>query len=454
MFLATQGRFFSPFRLALLACAAALGLSSTPAFAIPSFARQTGMPCSTCHTVFPSLTTFGRQFKMRGYTMGDALAKNDFPYNLPLAMGVQVGNTSISDPDKGADPEDFEQADKTIVQQLALYYGGRVAGKVGAFAQYNWDGIEKTWGAEMVDIRYADTATVKDKELIWGVTMTNSPAMQDPWNTNPMWSFPHLENAGIMPMVTPLMDMKLANQVGGVGLYGFYDGQFYAEVGFYHNGKRGIFRPLNWGDELETAVKGNAPHLRLAWEKDWGSSSFEIGMHAIRADIYPDAENPTGPADRFTDLMLDSQYEHDSGNYMYSLHGYYIDEKRDWQASFPMGMASNSSDKLKLLNLSAHYWYKRKIGGGIGYFDYSGDTDVGMYAMPMASAMGNATGSPDSQGWIIEANYLPLKNRENLKLGLRYTAFSKFNGASNNYNGAGRDASDNNSVFAYIWMLY
>src|SRR5271168_3657065 len=33
-----------------------------PAQALPSFARQTGQPCGTCHTSFPSLTPFGRRF--------------------------------------------------------------------------------------------------------------------------------------------------------------------------------------------------------------------------------------------------------------------------------------------------------------------------------------------------------------------------------------------------------
>src|SRR5580704_851974 len=41
-----------------------------PAKALPSFARQTGQPCGTCHTDFPALTPFGRRFKLLGYTVG------------------------------------------------------------------------------------------------------------------------------------------------------------------------------------------------------------------------------------------------------------------------------------------------------------------------------------------------------------------------------------------------
>ena len=29
-------------------------------FAIPSFARQTNLPCSSCHTMFPELNAVGR----------------------------------------------------------------------------------------------------------------------------------------------------------------------------------------------------------------------------------------------------------------------------------------------------------------------------------------------------------------------------------------------------------
>src|SRR5665647_1322792 len=36
---------------------------------VPSFSRQTGLACSTCHYQFPQLTPFGRLFKLNGYTL-------------------------------------------------------------------------------------------------------------------------------------------------------------------------------------------------------------------------------------------------------------------------------------------------------------------------------------------------------------------------------------------------
>ena len=67
------------------AVAALLLLSMLPAHAVPSFGRQMGMECSGCHTVFPELNSFGRQFKLRGFTLGNALDDKKFPWNLPVS---------------------------------------------------------------------------------------------------------------------------------------------------------------------------------------------------------------------------------------------------------------------------------------------------------------------------------------------------------------------------------
>ncbi|HEY5238388.1 MAG TPA: hypothetical protein VIJ62_08425, partial [Rhizomicrobium sp.] len=48
-----------------------LALTCGNASAVPSFAQQTGMPCTACHVggFGPQLTPLGRQFKLDGYTM-------------------------------------------------------------------------------------------------------------------------------------------------------------------------------------------------------------------------------------------------------------------------------------------------------------------------------------------------------------------------------------------------
>src|SRR5450755_5016320 len=81
----------------------ALGLSASGAQAVPSFARQTGMACAACHTVYPELTPFGREFKLNGYVIDnlkqikgvtmerrETLSLNSLP---PLSVMLQVSYT-------------------------------------------------------------------------------------------------------------------------------------------------------------------------------------------------------------------------------------------------------------------------------------------------------------------------------------------------------------------------
>jgi len=79
--------FVTTFRKAVALAAAGAGLvalllSATSAHAVPSFARQTGLACEACHTVFPELTPFGRKFKLNGYLID----------NLPQVKGVTPDN--------------------------------------------------------------------------------------------------------------------------------------------------------------------------------------------------------------------------------------------------------------------------------------------------------------------------------------------------------------------------
>jgi hypothetical protein len=89
----------------LLRCALALLVITVTALprvasAVPSFARQTGMPCSQCHTLSfgPALTAYGRQFKLNGYTFGEG------EHPMPLAAMIQGGFswTDAAQPDAPA----------------------------------------------------------------------------------------------------------------------------------------------------------------------------------------------------------------------------------------------------------------------------------------------------------------------------------------------------------------
>ena len=104
-------------------------------------------------------------------------------------------------------------------------------------------------------------------------------------------------------------------------------------------------------------------------------------------------------------------------------------------------------DTLRTFKAKATYYHDRKYGGTLAYFSTTGSADSGLYG---TDSDGNAM-RPDSKGWIAELDYLPIQN---VRLMLQYTAYNKFNGASTNYDGNGRNASDNNTLFFNVWVAF
>jgi hypothetical protein len=73
-----------------------------------------------------------------------------------------------------------------------------------------------------------------------------------------------------------------------------------------------------------------------------------------------------------------------------------------------LGFASNDKNNLKTTKLTGEYYYQRRIGGSIGYFDITGSSDALLY--PVGPVTGSANNSPDSSGFMFEVNYLPWLN--------------------------------------------
>ena len=443
-----RGRNLSAVLFALLGW---LVVYAPAAHAVPSMARQTGYSCSRCHTVFPELTAYGREFKLGAFA-GSSQKWDESPLwkRIPVAALAQVARTETKTALPPEVAEDAAPRDReTIVQAAGFYYGGKFTDNSGALIQYNYDGIERKWGMEMFDARYGDETKLGGKELLWGVTMNNAPTVSDIYNSTPSWSFPHTDTAALMPAASTLVDMTLASQVGGVGLYGRWNGLIYAEADVYRTANTGFFRFMGLGDPTENVVEGTAPYWRIALQQDVAPHLFEVGLYGMQAKIRADREDASGGTNRFRDVAVDGSYHYVKDNHTFSAHATWIHESQDWNASFPAGMSSSANTVLKTFRADAHYFYRRQYGGGIQYFDTRGDANDLLYNTG-DPVMGSASGRPDTRGWTPELAWLPI---ENVKLAVRYTAYSKFNGGGDNYDGLGRNARDNNSIFFLVWVL-
>lgn len=369
---------------------------------------------------------------------------------IPVSAALQISQTSTSNTNAGgAMPEDFEWDRDPMLQTLAAYYGGKITQNSGALVQYNYDGAERRWAMEMLDIRYGNAFDVGEREVAYGLTLNNSPTVSDIYNSTPMWSFPHAgSTAPQMPAAT-VIDMTLASQVAGITAYALWNDLIYAEAGAYRTAARGAFRFVGAGEPTEIELTGTNPYWRLALQKEMGKHSFEVGTYGMRAHALADPSDRSAGSDRFEDYALDASYQLIDGTRIFSTHATWIHEKQRWAASFPLGLTSRESGSLTTFRVDAHFFVRRRWGGGIQYFVTSGTEDALRYDTGDV-VMGSSRASPDSEGWVAEANYLPA---DRIKIVLRYTAYQKFNGASTNYV-PGRDAADNNNVFVLGWILF
>ena len=110
---------------------------------------------------------------------------------------------------------------------------------------------------------------------------------------------------------------------------------------------------------------------------------------------------------------------------------------------------TNTRDKTNVFRTKASYVYEAKYGGSLAFFNQTGTTNSALY--DPTRVFGNISANPAIRGWTSEIFWTPLQY---LRIGLQYTLYSKYNGAAHNYDGAGRNASDNNSLFLYLWGAY
>ena len=106
---------------------------------------------------------------------------------------------------------------------------------------------------------------------------------------------------------------------------------------------------------------------------------------------------------------------------------------------------------MKTLRLKGTYYYQRKYGATLAYATTTGSADSVLYASGTPGTGFADNNRPDSSSWTLELDYLPIQN---VRLMMQYIAYTKFNGTSTNYDGFGRNASANNTLFLNLWIAY
>ncbi|WP_421737361.1 hypothetical protein [Caulobacter sp.] len=435
-----------------------LALQASPASALPSFSRQTGEECAACHVggYGPQLTTHGRMFKLEGYgatsSWSGVQAKNDYK----LAVMAVANYTHTAAAQSEAAPH-FKTNDNFALQEVSLFLAGKLAPGLGAFIQGTYSGIERKASLDNMDIRVAKEIKLGGKDAVIGASINNNPTVQDVWNSTPAWGYPYTspdlvpERAG-----SPLIAGGLGQQVLGATGYVWFDDRFYAEFGGYRSVSDNALKSLNLSQDV--VVDGTAPYWRVAYSRDHAGRSASIGLFGLDAKLRPD---PTESAtDHFTDIGVDATYQiRLPKKASASVNAAYIHEKRRFDASYAAGAAESRAGNIDSFTLDGSYYWDRRYGATVGLFRTTGSVDEGLFA-PEAD-IGSRTGRPDTSGYMLQADWTPFGQESswgapnvNLRLGVQYVGYSRFNGSHADYDGEGRNAKDNNTLSLFLWSAF
>lgn len=446
---ATRKVAFALGSLALL-CA---GMPS--AHAVPSFARQTGQDCAACHVgaYGPQLTPYGVKFKIGGYTDTDGKEGK-----LPLS-GMVVAAFTRTAKDQQDPPADHTHRNNNLaLEEASLFLAGRLSDKVGAFVQATYDGIEQRSSLDHADVRLAHTLELGGKETVLGLTVNNNPGVQDPFNTLPTWGFPYAGPAlgfGGGDAAT-LFNGGLEHRVLGAAAYAFVDNSLYAELGTYRSLSPAVQSRSGQGrDEDIGRLGGNTAYWRLAWLQDWKKQNLSLGLFGFNANIQPERLGGA-PTNKYRDLGVDASYQFlGTREHVGTLYTSFIRERQTRNDLVLNGGADKRTGTLNEFRINASYYYLQTWGLSVGRFATRGNRDASLYGE------GYANGSPNTSGSVLQADWTPWGKEDswgapwaNLRLGVQYTLFDKFNGARRNYDGNGRDAKDNDTLFLFAWTSF
>jgi hypothetical protein len=419
-------------------------------YAVPSFARQTGLSCNVCHSNPPQLTAFGRNFKLNGYVLADTNAADkvgntkdlSLSKYIPLSVMVLLSNTSFQTAQPGT-----QNNTAGFPQQLSIFLAGGYASHFGGLAQITYTHSDDHFGMDNTDLRYANQGKLGGKDWAYGITLNNNPTVEDVWNSTPAWGFPWISTqSGVSPLASPIIQGALGQDVAGVGAYSMWNNHLYADLSVYRSEHAGAATPVS-GSGQAYNISAVAPYWRAAWQQTWGGNYLEVGTYGIFVNSFPGAV--TGPEDRYVDPSFDFQFERPFGANLLDVHGTYIYEKSNLGATYLAQGATTAANHLDTFKLDSTYHWKNRFTATGAFFSTSGNNDPLLYAP--APLTGSNNGSPNTRGYTAQFAFWPVQN---IDLSLNYTGYSEFNGAGTNYDGANRNASDNNTLYVALWVNF
>ena len=175
-----------------------------------------------------------------------------------------------------------------------------------------------------------------------------------------------------------------------------------------------------------------------------------VGGYGMVAHLVPSGFE--GTQDRYSDVAVDAQFDKTmQSGASFVAHGTMIHESRQLDATAADGGAASGGGQ------PAHDPGRRDRtttrpgwDSPRGLFSTTGSADADLY--PADAVEGSATGSPNSNGYILQLSFMPWLNT---RLGRAVRGVHEVQRQrAHNYDGAGRDASDNNALYLMTWLVF
>jgi hypothetical protein len=393
--------------------------------AVPSFAKQTGRPCSGCHTIWPRLNATGRQFKEQGYIDVESVYPRIEKDNMDLLRyGPPLSVSLISLP---YSKTTGIKAETRIPEEMAVFFAGRMTPNVGAFIEPKWDRDSHQFSLELVKI--AATTKVADNTL--GIVMLKSDiAGADPYNTIRFTAFHPVNTPAIFGATRAAGDFfALADTENmGVVLNGMFFKSVYAAIGGFK------------GDGASANVNSDPVDLfgRIAFEYALtGESVASIGGfvydgkerydHSYTALVAPGGGGAVVPTaitlapyeTKIKRQGVDFQFQMESAPHIVDVVAVYMSGRDrhvdvygttfDPTVLIPPSATPGGEVKFSGYYAELSYFYDRMYGVTIGYDYFKSNQDASL----------------DKKGPTYNISYLPWLNT---KLGVEFSVFKLANG--------------------------
>jgi hypothetical protein len=237
----------------------------------------------------------------------------------------------------------------------------------------------------------------------------------------------------------------------GLNTYVYLNRNYYAEVGAYWaaGGPTSLLAYTNNPTSSNGTVPliGTNPYYRLAYTTEWGPSNLMLGVFGMNSNVSPGLYDGSGTSTSYADRGVDAQYQYISSPHVVSTQFRYITEDITDTTGNYSGPAN-----LKSTFAKAMYVYRAKYGAALSYQRIEGSSDA-YYTGGLGGGANftGVSGTPNTTVWTPALFWQPLQN---VRITIYKTFFTEYLGGTDNYDGLGRNASDNNTTYIYAWIAF